>query len=289
MCIFCNFYVYCYFQVGVLSQDDKSRVPIGITAAKVQAPALMHLNYRVKLADHDWVVAAGHKLIPSVYGAMAIKPDGMGKEEAVTYSGPTYIAIRSGRHDSSTAASHALDFHRLLDLEEFRPFLKTEDGQVKPVVIISVDGGPDENPRYSKVIAQNVQHFKDFDLDGLFVVTNAPGRSAYNRVERRMAPLSRQLSMVVLPHDQFGNHLDKDGKTVDEALERENFRHAGEVLGELWSELKIDGHDVVAEYITPDQRLPQPAEISPEWYVDHVREGQYILQVSLRLFLVCKD
>ena len=54
-------------EVSFLSQDDKARVPIGITAAKKQSPMLMHLEYRISLPDHDWVVAAGHKLIPSVY------------------------------------------------------------------------------------------------------------------------------------------------------------------------------------------------------------------------------
>ena len=37
----------------------------------------------------------------------------------------------------------------------------------------------------------------------IWPLTNA----AYNYVERRMEPLSRDLSGVVLPHDHFGNHL----------------------------------------------------------------------------------
>ncbi len=53
-----------------MSLDDKSHVPIGLSAANKQAPLLMHLEYRVKLPDHDWVVAAGHKLIPSVYAGI---------------------------------------------------------------------------------------------------------------------------------------------------------------------------------------------------------------------------
>ncbi len=45
---------------------------IGITAAKIQAPMLLHMQYQVKLPDHDWVVATGHKLIPSVYAGIAV-------------------------------------------------------------------------------------------------------------------------------------------------------------------------------------------------------------------------
>jgi hypothetical protein len=127
--------------VFYLSQDDKCRVPLGLPAATKQSPFLMMMEYRVQLPDHDFVVAPRHKLIPSVYAAAKIDENG------VTYSGPTYIAIRSGKHDSSTASTHAHDFDSLFDLNEFRDVIKTEDGLMKPIVIISVDGGPDENPR----------------------------------------------------------------------------------------------------------------------------------------------
>ena len=53
----------------------------------------MHVEYRVTLPDHDWVIAGKHKLTPSVYAGIDIKENGMGKIEAVSYSGPTYIAI----------------------------------------------------------------------------------------------------------------------------------------------------------------------------------------------------
>jgi len=79
----------CYFSKSY----DKAKVPIGLTAANKQAPLLMHVEYRVTLPDHDWVIAGKHKLTPSVYAGIDIKENGMGKIEAVSYSGPTYIAI----------------------------------------------------------------------------------------------------------------------------------------------------------------------------------------------------
>ena len=72
---------------------------------------------------------------------------------------------------------------------------------------MTVDGGPDENPRFPKTLAAAVGTFKRFNLDCLFVAAEAPGQSAYNYVERRMAPLSRDLSGVILKHDHFGSHL----------------------------------------------------------------------------------
>lgn len=75
--------------------------------------------------------------------------------------------------------------------------MKNGDGEVKPVLIISSDDGPDENPRYRKVIAHTIEHFKKYNLDAIFIVINSSGRRAFNRVERRMAPLS-----LSSPHPQ---------------------------------------------------------------------------------------
>ncbi|KAL4710004.1 hypothetical protein ACJJTC_015982 [Scirpophaga incertulas] len=263
-------------QVFFISQDDKARVPIGMTAAHKQSPAIMHLEYRIRLPDHDWVIAERHKLIPSVYGAMRIEKGGMGRPDAVTYSGPTYIAIRSGKHSSSTAKTHHSDFNRILQLPEFADFAS------KPVVIFSVDGGPDENPRYPKVIASAIKKFKELNLDAVFVATNAPGRSAFNRVERRMAPLSLPLSGLVLPHDTFGNHLDANGKTTNSDLELKNFAQAGKILSEIWSSIIIDNEPVVAEYLPPDNDdVGEMTDVlnDQHWYTRHVQESQYFLQI----------
>ncbi|KAJ8880974.1 hypothetical protein PR048_017447 [Dryococelus australis] len=144
--------------VNFLSQDDKACVPIGLIAANKQVSLVMHVEYKVSLSDHDFVIASRHKLIPSVHALCEVKPNEMGRPEAVSYSGPTYIAIRSGKHSSSTATSHTQDFDTFLTLEPFYNFMKNGDGNVKPVLIISSDGSPDENPRYRKVIAHAVEH-----------------------------------------------------------------------------------------------------------------------------------
>lgn len=69
-----------------------------------------------------------------------------------------------------------------------------------------------------------------------------------------MAPLSKDLCGVILPYDVFGTHLNKSGKKVDVELEK-NFRKAGELLADLWSEHVIDGHPVVAEFVHPDENI----------------------------------
>ncbi|KAL0868273.1 hypothetical protein ABMA27_007804 [Loxostege sticticalis] len=176
--------------------------------------------------------------------------------EAVTYSGPTYVAIRSGIHSSSTASTH---LSYLRNLEEI---LKDEEGRLKPVVLIISDGGPEENPRYPKVISHAIHNFVLHNLDAIFIFTNAPGRSAFNRVERRMAPLSREL---------FGwTHTSK----------KRTFRRLvkfSQKYGEIWLLTAMALY--VAEYIEPDDSAESfiPDLPSQQWYCEHVRESQYLL------------
>ncbi|CAF4442406.1 unnamed protein product, partial [Adineta steineri] len=102
-----------------------------------------------------------------------------------------------------------------------------------------------------------IRKFKKYNLDALFVLTHAPGQSAYNVVERRMAPLSHDLAGLILPHDHFGTHLNDSGVTVNADLERTNFKKAGEVLAEVWCGSVIDEYSVVAEYIDPPASTPE--------------------------------
>jgi len=185
------------------------------------------------------------------------------------------------KHSSSNAASHGRDLDTLLSLETFAPLVKKENGSTKPVLIITADGGPDENPRHTKVIANAVTTFRKHNFDGLFVAVNAPGLSKYNRAERRMPELARATTGTVLPHDRFGNHLDSEGNTIDEELEMKNFENAGRILAEIWSSLVMDGYAVTAAYVSPDEDLPEAEEVSDLWYAEHVRESQYMLQVSI--------
>ena len=156
------------------------------------------------------------------------------------------------------------------------------DRLVKPVFVFTVDGGPDENPRYQKVIKVGIHHFAKHDLDALFIAANAPGRSAFNRVERKMAPLSRELSGLILPHDHYGSHLDKKGVTTDPDLEKQNFGFAGQTLAEIWSQCVIDGYSTVAEYIKPSaSELSEQHLILKDqlWWDVHVRTSQYFTQI----------
>lgn len=193
------------------------------------------------------------------------------------------IYSRSGKHSSSNAVTHGEDFQHLYNVPEFDVIMKCEtSGQFvpKPVVIIIPDGGPDENPRYQRVIEIAINHFLKFDLDAIFIATNAPHRSAYNRVERRMAPLSHALCGLVLPHDFYGTHLNDKNETTDSELEIRNFAKAGETLAEIWSETVIDNYPTVARFVGENSTEGTITLKDASWYNIHVSFGQYITQIT---------
>ena len=54
-----NIYIYRFFgpqSVLFLLNDDKARVPLGLVAASLQVPILMHMEYKVRLPDHNFVL-----------------------------------------------------------------------------------------------------------------------------------------------------------------------------------------------------------------------------------------
>ena len=107
---------------------------------------------------------------------------------------------------------------------------------------------------------------------------NAAGLSAFNPVERRINPLSRDTAGVVLPHKNFGSHLDSQGNTIDVELEKMNFFHASQVIADIWS------HTVIDRYKADCTALPvgtefTPPEVSPSWAARHVQQSRYALQV----------
>ena len=101
---------------------------------------------------------------------------------------------------------------------------------------------PNEKNRKPALSQTKPRVFCEHNLDYIMVATatHAPGQSAFNAVERRMAPLSKELAGVILPYDVYGSHLDSSNKTVDKELELKNFAAAGQSLTEIWSSMVFD-------------------------------------------------
>ena len=123
---------------NIIGQGDKAHIPIGLTAATKQAPLLMSIRYKVRLPDHDFVIATEHKLTPTVVGLRVIKPQPIGDRTALRYFGPTRIQIKFLKHTPSNAAVQIKFLEEMLD--KYVEFTKSTDGKVKPVLIITRDG-----------------------------------------------------------------------------------------------------------------------------------------------------
>jgi hypothetical protein len=141
---------------------------------------------------------------------------------------------------------------------------ETSSEDIEPVVILLVECGLDKNPRYPKTLRSAIGHFKRHNLDAIFIARYAPGQSALNASERRVAPLSHDVSGLILPYDSLGSHLDSKSCATEIDLENLNFSKGGHLLAEVWSRTVIDDHPVIATYVNPDvPKLtlePEPTE-----------------------------
>lgn len=86
------------------------------------------------------------------------------------------------KHSGSSAYHHLQDMKHIQSSDIFDESLINDNGESKPVMIVTVDGGPGENLRYSKITECAINYFTAQDLDAFFLVTNAPGKSACNRI-----------------------------------------------------------------------------------------------------------
>ena len=257
----------------VLSVDDKAKAAVDVTAVTKQAPLIMHVTYEIQLPDHYFAKATKHKLTPFVYAACEIFFKSRSRNNL---SGPTNIAIRSGKHNCSTAYTHVRDFDHLLGLKEFNKVVKHENA-VKPIDMFFCDGGPDKNQRFLKTLDIATQHFKKYNLDAPLISTHARGLYGYNQAERIMAPLSKVLSGILLPHETFGTHLDSSRKTINTNLEKLNFKAVGEILAKVWEEIVLGKFPVVADYVENDAK--DPVNLNEKWTSFHCGISQYLLQI----------
>ena len=236
-------------QASFIRQDDKAHIPSGITRL------LMSLKYEFQLPDHDFVIASKHKLTPMVIGLREMQDTPVADRTALKYSGPTVIQVKPLKHTPSNASIEIKVLDSMLRSEEM---CKTDGEVTKPILILTRDGH--DGPRFPATRQTLAKIFIEHDLDFIYCVCNAPGLSAYHFIERRMAPLSTVLAEVILPHDNFGLHLDSSRNTMDAELEMKNFQKAGELLCKLWNDVQIDNHIVKCTYGSPTD---ESMEIEP--------------------------
>ena len=111
---------------------------------------MLNIKSNFKLPDPDFVIAKQHKLVPSVIGDIQVKAKTF-SSDAVTYSGPTYIGIWSTEHLGLSAYNYLTNTKKIRELPELERSFKNSKNEEKLVtIIVTVDEGPNENPRYEK-------------------------------------------------------------------------------------------------------------------------------------------
>ena len=240
----------------------------------------------MRLPNHDYVVGAKHTLTPSVYAFLTILPSRIRRRGAVTYTAPTVVRIRSGKHDTADSETHRFDLMEIMTSN--RPLIKsitnTPQGSLKRILLLRADNGPDEAPRNPTTQKSMIRLFVKLKLAYLFLISLPAGLSPYNPVERRMKYLSSEMTGTILDHEQFGSHLNANRETVNPELELKNFKHCGEHLSKLFNEMVYDGFPSDARYVDPEEK-PEPfQDMTGEWESVHVRRSKYCLQI-----VMCND
>jgi len=185
---------------------------LGIPAVGRTFKTMQTVSEPVSIEDHDFPTGSKMKLIPSVY--LVIDPvdsnDALRSSQLAIFVRPEYFV-------STTSSTHMSDLQSIVANQHFVRAL-TKNGQVRPIWVLLVDGGPDENPRHMKNIIEYCKLFRSLNLDYLTVRTHAPGQSAYNLIEHSMASLSTKLAGITLSVNKFGSHLDSQEKVVNDEL-----------------------------------------------------------------------
>ena len=132
----------------IISQDDKAKVGLGVPAVGRTFKTIQTVNEPVTVEDHDFPFGSKIKLIPSVY--LIINP---GDSSDTLRTGQLSIFIRPEYFIGTSSTTHMADLESIISNEIFSATLKQEN-KVKPILILFVDGGPDENPKHMKNIIQ---------------------------------------------------------------------------------------------------------------------------------------
>ncbi|CAG8446961.1 4526_t:CDS:2 [Scutellospora calospora] len=190
----------------IISQDNKAKISL------------------VQIPDYDFVHGSNQKLIPLVY--LIIK---LSEANDDLWTRQVAIFVRPQWSIGTLSITHMEDLTCLVLDNQYSEALKM-NSDIKPIWILLVNGGPDENPRHLKNIESYCKIFKKFDLDYLSVRMYTLGQSKYNPVERSIAIFSSKLAGVVLPIDHFGKHLDSQSRVINNELANKNFHYASSML-----------------------------------------------------------
>uniref|UniRef100_UPI00358E6566 uncharacterized protein n=1 Tax=Myxine glutinosa TaxID=7769 RepID=UPI00358E6566 len=161
-----------------VSMDDKHTVKVGepncpVAAVERGKEVLVSMGKTLAVSDHDFTRLS---LSPSVSLLIDI-PETI---EETFHRGRVFVILKENAFQPSSAIRH---------MTELRALLKTL-GQVKPVLLLYTDGGPDHRLTYLSVQLSLLALYIDMDFDFICAIRTPPQHSWKNPVERIMSILN---------------------------------------------------------------------------------------------------
>ena len=221
----------------------------------------MYMEDKVTLPDHDYVIAPQHILIPSVIWRFC----NLSWSYVLCHTKCKIFWLQY-LSPSAWHETYTMSWNIKWQFQKWYRSIET-----------SHDSYRQWRSRQKSKIQNNIKwaihYFTTQEFNAFFPETNAPGRSASNRVECQMVKFSQELSGIVLPYHKFGSHLSSNWETIKPELKKKNFIDAGKILSEMWS-----GHPVLIKYIN-EEAEEEIRKKSLEWKNNHILESQYFLQI----------
>ncbi|KAK3107234.1 hypothetical protein FSP39_009952 [Pinctada imbricata] len=214
--------------------DDKHYCKVGepgnpLAAVERGRQVLVAGNKILAASDNDF---AKMSIIPSVTMKIDIP-------EIITgsfYRGQVYVGLKDHIFESSSPIPHMAELMKIL----------CPDGQyanVKPILLMYTDGGPDHRVNFMSVKASLICLFRALNLDMLVAVRTAPNASWRNPPERIMSILNLALNCVGLMRKEMDEEFEakiKSCNTMNDIRAAAN-KHDGlrEAVGDSLESVKI--------------------------------------------------
>ena len=187
-----------------VSLDDKHRIKVGEPGFPVA----------FEVGDHDFTRMS---IVPSVCFVIDI-PESV---ESSWYTGKVFVGLKEAIFEPSSPPRH---------IAELYDVLTTQDLQMKPVMFMYTDGGPDHRLTYLSVQMSLISLFLKLDLYFLCACRTAPFHSWRNPVERIMSILNLGFQSIGLMRKQVEDRLES---TISKCNNMKQLRAAAQKEPEL--------------------------------------------------------
>lgn len=220
-------------ETAFICVDDKCKIDFGEPGQYIQTgvrgkKAIIPADTTLAALDHD--KQSKGSLTPSVCLQVELPTDINGS----FYRGNVSVCYKDSVFEASTPFRHGIEVDKILRKSE-----------IKPVLIIYSDGGPDHRLTYHSVKLTLIVLFKKLNLDTLIAVRTAAGHSWLNPAERVMSILNLAIQNCALTRAETGSNFEQVLKSANSMSEIRTKATKCPGLKEAW----IDSVKAVTEIL----------------------------------------